>query len=286
MRTPTAPSRTRLDDLSTGELIARGESLLSARNYRDAIDVYKLLLKREPQAEAGWRESLAAAYLERARELAGKAMHREAAVLWENIPSLCGQSPQPELYVGWLLHSGQYAKAVRVYADHAAVLTGAGELETLRASANVRMLPDQRFAEDIGFARRQQGAYRAQQRWLDAHRRCEQCQQFFHRLPAAPEFVSARSSGFASKWSRRRAPQPAVAIPFDDREAALQAGGMQARRNRAESERLPSGAAQPAAQLLPAEARCRRGVEQPEIAEDQQRCGRGRQLPAPLAVLW
>jgi tetratricopeptide (TPR) repeat protein len=134
MRKPTAPSRTRLDDLSTGELIARSESLLSARNYRDAIDVYKLLLKREPQAEAGWRESLAGTYLERARELAGKAMYREAAVLWENIPSLCGQSPQPELYVGWLLHSGQYAKAVRVYVDHAAALTGAGELETLLAA--------------------------------------------------------------------------------------------------------------------------------------------------------
>ncbi len=134
MRKPLAPARTRLDDLSTGELIARGESLLSARNYRDAIDLYKLLLKREPQAEAGWRESLAAVYLERAKELAGKAMHREAAVLWENIPSLCGRSPQPELYVGWLLHSGQYAKAVRAYADHAAALADASELETLLAA--------------------------------------------------------------------------------------------------------------------------------------------------------
>ncbi|MCB1826216.1 MAG: hypothetical protein KDJ54_17245 [Candidatus Competibacteraceae bacterium] len=134
MRKPTTPSRTRLDDLSTGELIARGENLLSTRNYRDAIDIYKLLLKREPQAEAGWRESLAAAYLERARELAGKTMYREAAVLWENIPSLCGQSPQPELYVDWLLHSGQYAKAVRAYADHAAALADAGELESLLAA--------------------------------------------------------------------------------------------------------------------------------------------------------
>ncbi len=134
MRKPPAPSRTRLDDLSTGELIACGERLLSTRNYRDAIDLYKLLLKREPQAEAGWRESLAAAYLERAMELAGKAMHREAAVLWENIPSLCGQSPRPELYIGWLLHSGQYAKAVRAYTDHAAALAGGGELETLLAA--------------------------------------------------------------------------------------------------------------------------------------------------------
>ncbi len=104
------------------------------RDYKDAIDVYKLLLKREPQPEAGWRESLATAYLERARQLAQKAMYREAAILWENIPSLCGQAPQPELYVDWLLRSSQYAKAMRAYASHAAALPDAGELETLLAA--------------------------------------------------------------------------------------------------------------------------------------------------------
>ncbi len=134
MRKPIPQPRARLDDLPTRELIARGAALLSAQDYKDAIDVYKLLVKREPQTEAGWRDSLAIAYLERARQLAQKAMHREAAVLWENIPTLCGQARQPELYIDWLLRSGQYAKAMRAYASHAATLSTAGELEALLAA--------------------------------------------------------------------------------------------------------------------------------------------------------
>ncbi len=136
MRKPPAPSRIRFDELPTRELIVRGKTLLSAQDYKDAIDVYKLLLKREPQAEAGWRESLATAYLERARQLANKAMYREATVLWENIPNLCGQAPQPNLYIDWLLRTGQYAKATRAYTNHAAALPAADlvELETLLAA--------------------------------------------------------------------------------------------------------------------------------------------------------
>ena len=134
MRKPNPQPRARLDDLPTRELIARGTALLAAQDYKDAIDVYKLLLKREPQPQAGWRESLATAYLERARQLAQKAMYREAAILWENIPSLCGQAQQPELYVDWLLRSGQYARAMRAHASYAAVLSDAGELETLLAA--------------------------------------------------------------------------------------------------------------------------------------------------------
>jgi cellulose synthase operon protein C len=136
MAKASPPSRNRLDNLPTRELIARGETLVSTHDYKDAIDVYKLLLKREPQAEAGWREALAAAYLERARQLAGKAMYREAAVLWENLPNLCGQAPHPEDYIDWLLRSGQHAKAMRAYAAHAADRAPAetAELETRLAA--------------------------------------------------------------------------------------------------------------------------------------------------------
>ena len=134
MRKPIPQPRARLEDLPTQELIARGAVLLSAQDYKDAIDVYKLLLKREPQPEAGWGESLAMAYLERARQLAQKAMYREATVLWENLPTLCGQAPRPELYIDWLLHSGQYAKAMRAYTHHATALSTAGELETSLAA--------------------------------------------------------------------------------------------------------------------------------------------------------
>ncbi|MDZ7622533.1 MAG: hypothetical protein U5O69_09370 [Candidatus Competibacteraceae bacterium] len=125
------PTRNRLDNLPTRELIARGSALLSTHDYKDAIDVYKLLLKREPQAETDWREALATAYLERARQLAGKAMYREAAVIWENLPNLCDRAPHPEQYIDWLLRSGQHAKAMRAYTAHAAALSAAetGELE-------------------------------------------------------------------------------------------------------------------------------------------------------------
>ncbi|MBK8752902.1 MAG: hypothetical protein IPL99_15265 [Candidatus Competibacteraceae bacterium] len=135
MRKPSPKPRLRLDDLPTPELVSQGNTLLSARDYKGAIDIYKLLLKREPQAS--WREPLAVAYLERARQLAQKEMYREAAVIWENIPSLCsGQVPQPDLYVDWLLHSNQYAKAMRAYTHYAAGLPAAdaGELETLLAA--------------------------------------------------------------------------------------------------------------------------------------------------------
>ncbi len=134
MRKPAPQPRLRLDDLPTRELIARGAALRAAQDYKDAIDVYKLLLKREPQSASGWREALATAYLERARQLAQKGMYREAAVLWENLPTLCGQTPQPEQYLDWLLRSGQYAKAMRAYQEYAARLTSADGVETLLAA--------------------------------------------------------------------------------------------------------------------------------------------------------
>ena len=55
MRKPAAPSaHPRLEDLATRDLIVHGQNLLSVHDYKDAINVYKLLLKREPQG--GWRQ--------------------------------------------------------------------------------------------------------------------------------------------------------------------------------------------------------------------------------------
>ncbi len=132
MRKPHLSPRLRLEELPTQDLIARGEALLATHDYKDAIDVYKWLLKREPQA--GWHEALASAYLERAKQLADKGLYREAAVLWENIPSLCGQTRQPELYIDWLLQTGQYAKVMRAYTQYATILSTASELETRLAA--------------------------------------------------------------------------------------------------------------------------------------------------------
>jgi tetratricopeptide (TPR) repeat protein len=101
----------------TADLAVEAQSLLSARRYREAIEVCKQLLKREPRAES--RDALAQAYLGRAGELAAKGMFQEAAVLWENRASLCGISDRLDLYLDWLLRAGRYAKAAQVFAKKA-----------------------------------------------------------------------------------------------------------------------------------------------------------------------
>ena len=107
-------------EISTADLAAQAQSLLSARRYREAIEAYKQLLKREPRAE--WREALAQGYLGRAGELAGKGMFQEAVALWENRVSLCGVSDRLDLYLNWLLRAGRYAKAAQVFSEKAAGL--------------------------------------------------------------------------------------------------------------------------------------------------------------------
>jgi len=118
-------------NVSTTELAAKGQALLSTGTYKEAIEAYKQLLKREQREE--WRNALATAYLGRARDLAAKAMYKEAAILWENIPALGHQTIQPELYINWLLRSGQYAKAARAYAQFESLLQASGAFETLEA---------------------------------------------------------------------------------------------------------------------------------------------------------
>ncbi|HYQ92235.1 MAG TPA: hypothetical protein VES89_09245, partial [Candidatus Competibacteraceae bacterium] len=123
--------------LSTAELAAKGQVALSQGAHNEAIDAYKQLLKREPRDD--WRSALARAYLGRARDLAAKAMYKEAAILWENLPSLGSPVLQPELYLDWLLRSGQYAKAARTYIQFETRLP-ADAIETLEASLAALLL--------------------------------------------------------------------------------------------------------------------------------------------------
>ncbi|MFO1431887.1 MAG: hypothetical protein U1F76_17405 [Candidatus Competibacteraceae bacterium] len=128
-------------DLSTPALAAKAQAALSNNAYKDAVEAYKQLLKREPRDD--WRNALAAAYLGRAGDLAAKAMYKEATILWENIPNLGGQVLQPELYLDWLLRSGQYAKAARTYIQFETQLPAAA-IETLEASLAALMLAGQK----------------------------------------------------------------------------------------------------------------------------------------------
>ena len=102
---------------SNAEIQRQAEQLCGEGAYKQAIELYKHLLKRETRAE--WQEALAAAYLERARELAAKGMPKEAAVLWENRVHLLKQTEDPSRaeYLEWLLLAGRHGRAVNLYLE-------------------------------------------------------------------------------------------------------------------------------------------------------------------------
>lgn len=81
------------------------DDLLRQGAYKEAIALYKDLLKREQRAE--WQSGLAEAYLQRALAVAGKGMILEACVLWENHAGLCQPPRRIDAYAGWFGHSAQ-----------------------------------------------------------------------------------------------------------------------------------------------------------------------------------
>jgi tetratricopeptide (TPR) repeat protein len=81
----------------------------NAGQYKEAIDLYKSLLKHA--SNANWRKALAQCYLQRALAFAAKGMVKEALVLWENY----AQNAEPphearDRYISWLLQTNDMAK--------------------------------------------------------------------------------------------------------------------------------------------------------------------------------
>ncbi|KHD07201.1 hypothetical protein PN36_09760 [Candidatus Thiomargarita nelsonii] len=95
--------------------------LLAMGRYKEAIESYKRLLKKEQRDE--WQTALAKAYLRRAQSLANKGMYKEAAVLWENRENLCTDKQSLDQYIYWLIRAGRYIRAVRFFTESAEYLT-------------------------------------------------------------------------------------------------------------------------------------------------------------------
>ncbi len=105
-------TRHRTNRQPTPALVEQAEAHLQARRFRDALEVYKQLLKRE--SHEPWREALAEAYIGRAEQLAAKGMYKEAAALWENMASSCGER-QLERYLEWLIKAGRIERGARLF---------------------------------------------------------------------------------------------------------------------------------------------------------------------------
>jgi hypothetical protein len=96
-------------DSDVSILESQALSKQNAGQYKEAIDLYKSLLKHEKNAD--WRDALAQCYLQRALTFAAKGMVKEALVLWENY----AQNAEPphlalDRYIGWLLQTNNTAK--------------------------------------------------------------------------------------------------------------------------------------------------------------------------------
>ena len=105
---PTSTPKSSVTDVNVLE--AQALARQNSGQYKEAIDLYKTLLKHANKAD--WREALAQCYFHRAQVLAAKGMIKEALVLWENY----ARNAEPphegrDNYITWLLQTNDMVKA-------------------------------------------------------------------------------------------------------------------------------------------------------------------------------
>ncbi|MFL5253482.1 MAG: tetratricopeptide repeat protein [Rhodopila sp.] len=92
-----------------GVLAARAAEALGQEKFKEAVELFKQAIRREPRPE--WKALLADAYRGRAQTMAAKSMFKEAAMVLENTIAPDGTVRDSRLYVSCLLRDGQQAKA-------------------------------------------------------------------------------------------------------------------------------------------------------------------------------
>jgi len=159
---PSSADNTSLED--------KALSRFNAGQYKEAIELYKTLLKQSDNSE--WRQALAECYLQRAWSFADKGMVKEALVLWENYAQNAAPPYQGhDCYIAWLLQTNDMAKAKKAlsqlsaqqvdeqYPELAALLglliiSGKSELQTLLPKDSV-------FIAHLGLVQQALSAYRS-----------------------------------------------------------------------------------------------------------------------------
>jgi len=91
------------------QLLVQATAHQTAHRYKDLVEVYKELLKREVRPE--WQIALGQAYGQRARALAAKGMYREAVAMWESTSASEATELNLAVVVGWMLAAGMYPRA-------------------------------------------------------------------------------------------------------------------------------------------------------------------------------
>ncbi len=120
-------------NLSPALLAEQGQEHLRLGRFKDAIEAFKQLARRDPQPK--WKPLLDQAYVGRARALAAKGMVKEAQIVLENTADAKGVVSDPLFYLGCLIRQAQFRKA----ADYCrkAVDSGAAEAASFSELAAV-----------------------------------------------------------------------------------------------------------------------------------------------------
>ena len=120
--------RKSLPHASAGSLAETAMEALRSEKFKDAIELFKKLIKQDPRPE--WRASLSDAYIGRAKALAAKGMFKEAEIVLGNAVASDGTVKDPLFLLQCLIRQGQFQKALA----HALKYVGAGDSLAIEAA--------------------------------------------------------------------------------------------------------------------------------------------------------
>ena len=93
-----------------GAPAAQADEALRHGRFKEAVELYKQLLKQEARPE--WRDALADAYVGRAKALFAKGLFKEAEIVLGNAAALDGAVKEPLFLISCLVRQGQLDKAL------------------------------------------------------------------------------------------------------------------------------------------------------------------------------
>ena len=141
------------------DAVEAARTTLAAARYKEAIEQYKVLLKREQHPD--WLDGLAQAYAGRAGQLAAKGMFKEALALWRIRSETCSVPLLDGPYLTWLIKTGQAEQALALLPALDKLPAAARDRARAQLAAALLVAPDQRLAGLDDDGRRHRAAARA-----------------------------------------------------------------------------------------------------------------------------
>jgi tetratricopeptide (TPR) repeat protein len=175
-------------------LADRGAEAIRLGRFKEAMELFKQLIRQDPQPE--WRQYLADAYAGRACALADKGMFKEAAIVLENTLTPDGTVREPALYLSCLIRQSQHQKAARIAIKYLSANRGTTEAGRVAEIAAALLLAAPVPTEagspaDAGWSELIRAAHGALDAWVQG-KRPEDVEALLARIPLRSPFAPLR----------------------------------------------------------------------------------------------